>query len=46
MNKMDPMNYKLRRFEGCSKPKDYERLEKLGEGTFGEVHKGRKKKYS
>ncbi|KAG5439527.1 hypothetical protein PCANB_002102 [Pneumocystis canis] len=37
------MDYKLRRFEGCSKPKDYERLEKLGEGTFGEVHKGRKK---
>ncbi|KTW27386.1 hypothetical protein T552_02365 [Pneumocystis carinii B80] len=43
MSKMDTVNYKLRRFEGCSKPKDYERLEKLGEGTFGEVHKGRKK---
>ncbi|CCJ30303.1 unnamed protein product [Pneumocystis jirovecii] len=37
------MDYKSRRFEGCSKPRDYERLEKLGEGTFGEVHKGRKK---
>ncbi|KAG5519811.1 hypothetical protein PMAC_000084 [Pneumocystis sp. 'macacae'] len=42
-NKINTMDYKSKRFKGCSKPKDYERLEKLGEGTFGEVHKGRKK---
>ncbi|ORX59041.1 Pkinase-domain-containing protein [Hesseltinella vesiculosa] len=30
-----------RRFEGCSKLTDYELEDKVGEGTFGEVHKAR-----
>ncbi|CAO3628139.1 unnamed protein product [Mucor hiemalis] len=30
-----------RQFKGCSKITDYEFLDKLGEGTFGEVHKAR-----
>lgn len=30
-----------RRFRGCSKIGEYEMLQKLGEGTFGEVHKAR-----
>jgi serine/threonine-protein kinase BUR1 len=30
-----------RRFKGCSKIGEYEMLQKLGEGTFGEVHKAR-----
>ncbi|KAI8059273.1 kinase-like domain-containing protein [Gongronella butleri] len=30
-----------RRFEGCSKLADYEIEDKVGEGTFGEVHKAR-----
>jgi serine/threonine-protein kinase BUR1 len=29
------------RFKGCSKIGEYEMLQKLGEGTFGEVHKAR-----
>lgn len=29
------------RFHGCSSIKNYEFMEKLGEGTFGEVHKAR-----
>ncbi|KAL8874539.1 MAG: hypothetical protein Q9174_000126 [Haloplaca sp. 1 TL-2023] len=29
------------RFQGCSSIKNYEFIEKLGEGTFGEVHKAR-----
>ena len=34
------------RFEGCSTIKSYEFLGKLGEGTFGEVHKARSLKKS
>ncbi|KAL9107564.1 MAG: hypothetical protein Q9227_007564 [Pyrenula ochraceoflavens] len=34
----------LHRFFGCSKIQDYEFLGKLGEGTFGEVSKGRSKR--
>lgn len=30
-----------RRFKGCSKIGEYDMLQKLGEGTFGEVHKAR-----
>jgi serine/threonine-protein kinase BUR1 len=30
-----------RRFKGCSKIGEYEMMQKLGEGTFGEVHKAR-----
>ncbi|KAJ1975624.1 serine/threonine protein kinase, CMGC, CDC2/CDK sub [Dimargaris verticillata] len=33
----------VRRYTGCSFLDDYERLGKLGEGTFGEVHKARHK---
>ncbi|MCJ1476844.1 serine/threonine protein kinase, CMGC, CDC2/CDK sub [Lambiella insularis] len=29
------------RFQGCSNIRNYEMLDKLGEGTFGEVHKAR-----
>jgi serine/threonine-protein kinase BUR1 len=32
-----------RKFSGCSKISDYEMLQKLGEGTFGEVHKARQR---
>ncbi|KAJ5830262.1 uncharacterized protein N7525_008515 [Penicillium rubens] len=32
------------RFFGCSNIRDYEFLDKLGEGTFGEVYKARSKK--
>jgi serine/threonine-protein kinase BUR1 len=31
-------------FMGCSRISDYELLGKLGEGTFGEVHRARSKK--
>ena len=34
-----PKRIKLREFQGCSQLKDYNLLEKLGEGTFGIVHK-------
>lgn len=30
-----------RRFKGCSKIGEYDMMQKLGEGTFGEVHKAR-----
>ncbi|MCJ1378788.1 serine/threonine protein kinase, CMGC, CDC2/CDK sub [Xylographa soralifera] len=33
------------RFQGCSSIKNYEMLDKLGEGTFGEVHKARSKQH-
>ncbi|CAO3690952.1 unnamed protein product [Rhizopus stolonifer] len=33
-----------RTFHGCSKISEYEFLDKLGEGTFGEVHKARNKR--
>ncbi|KNG45132.1 serine threonine-protein kinase bur1 [Stemphylium lycopersici] len=32
-----------RRFKGCSKIGEYEMMQKLGEGTFGEVHKARQR---
>jgi serine/threonine-protein kinase BUR1 len=36
-----PQQGMKRRFMGCSKIGEYEMLQKLGEGTFGEVHKAR-----
>jgi serine/threonine-protein kinase BUR1 len=36
-----PQHSLQRRFKGCSKIGEYEMLQKLGEGTFGEVHKAR-----
>ncbi|KAH7051332.1 kinase-like domain-containing protein [Macrophomina phaseolina] len=33
-----------RRFHGCSSIRDYEVMGKLGEGTFGEVHKARSRR--
>ncbi|KAH7386700.1 kinase-like domain-containing protein [Phaeosphaeria sp. MPI-PUGE-AT-0046c] len=36
-----PQQGMQRRFKGCSKIGEYEMLQKLGEGTFGEVHKAR-----
>ncbi|KAF1361996.1 Pkinase-domain-containing protein [Lizonia empirigonia] len=38
-----PQNGLQRRFKGCSKIGEYEMLQKLGEGTFGEVHKARQR---
>ncbi|KAK8169854.1 kinase-like domain-containing protein [Phyllosticta citrichinensis] len=35
-----------RKFQGCSKISDYEVMGKLGEGTFGEVHKARSRRTS
>lgn len=35
LKKVIPKRVKLRDFEGCSSLKDYELLEKIGEGTFG-----------
>jgi serine/threonine-protein kinase BUR1 len=36
-----PQQNLQRRFKGCSKIGEYEMMQKLGEGTFGEVHKAR-----
>lgn len=47
---LSPRSFALRHmrpkssFLGCAKIADYEVLGKLGEGTFGEVHKARSKK--
>ncbi|KAI8066943.1 kinase-like domain-containing protein [Gilbertella persicaria] len=38
-----PQPKHVRHFKGCSKITDYEFLDKLGEGTFGEVHKAKDK---
>ena len=35
-----------KRFKGCSNIREYEVLQKLGEGTFGEVHKARSRRTS
>ena len=35
-----------RKYKGCSKIGEYEMLQKLGEGTFGEVHKARQRSTS
>lgn len=37
LRKVIPKRTKLRDFEGCSALRDYELLEKIGEGTFGSV---------
>ncbi|KAF2238587.1 Pkinase-domain-containing protein [Viridothelium virens] len=37
----DVASISTRRFQGCSSIREYEILQKLGEGTFGEVHKAR-----
>ncbi|CAG8635871.1 7712_t:CDS:2, partial [Dentiscutata heterogama] len=34
-------DYPQHKFHGCSSIDDYEFMDKLGEGTFGEVHKGK-----
>ncbi|RIB19909.1 kinase-like domain-containing protein [Gigaspora rosea] len=34
-------DYPQHKFHGCSSIDDYELMDKLGEGTFGEVHKGK-----
>ncbi|KAI8881375.1 Pkinase-domain-containing protein [Backusella circina FSU 941] len=39
-----PQNNQTREFHGCSKLSEYEFLNKLGEGTFGEVHKAKHKR--
>ncbi|EOA89510.1 serine/threonine protein kinase [Exserohilum turcicum] len=38
-----PSRAPQRRFKGCSKIGEYEMMQKLGEGTFGEVHKARQR---
>ena len=38
------MSTASRRFKGCSNIREYEILQKLGEGTFGEVHKARSRR--
>lgn len=37
LRKVIPKRTKLRDFEGCSALREYELLEKIGEGTFGSV---------
>lgn len=41
---LECMNDGRKRFRGCSKIADYAMMSKLGEGTFGEVHKAESKK--
>ena len=41
LNSSTPRATENRRFQGVSKISDYDLLSKLGEGTFGEVHKAR-----
>ncbi|GJJ74298.1 serine/threonine-protein kinase BUR1 [Entomortierella parvispora] len=38
-----PRRKELKTYKGCSQLKDFEMVDKLGEGTFGEVHKAKRK---
>lgn len=38
LKRVIPKRTKLRDFDGCSPLRDYELLEKIGEGTFGLVN--------
>jgi serine/threonine-protein kinase BUR1 len=40
------MEVQQRKYRGCSSIKEYEIKQKLGEGTFGEVYKGLRRKSS
>lgn len=41
-----PRKKELKTYAGCSQMKDFELVNKLGEGTFGEVHKARRKDHT
>ncbi|CAG8961843.1 hypothetical protein HYFRA_00014019 [Hymenoscyphus fraxineus] len=43
-NGVSPRSQSATRFRGCSRITDYDILGKLGEGTFGEVHRAKSKK--